>query len=117
MKPASALLTLCAIATVAGCGAWTHPQRSATAFFSDKMACEQRAAGQYPVQVVQRQASVGHYQPADPGCSTGSGHASCTTSPGTSVQPKHVPQDANAGNRSRAITDCLQTTGWTWRTN
>jgi hypothetical protein len=106
---------LCAVATFAGCGSWKHPERTGPDFYSDKMACEERAVGLYPVQIVQRQLTGGYYQPAQAGCSSSSKHVSCSTSPGTYVHPTYATEDVNAGTRKRSVSDCLRATGWTWK--
>jgi hypothetical protein len=108
-------LAACGLTLAAGCGSWTHPTKSGTDFYAEKMVCEQRAATIYPVVLVQRMVSAGHRTPTKTDCTQDGKRSTCITTPGSYVPPQFTTDDVNETKRSSAIDDCLKAGGWTWK--
>jgi len=103
------------VAALAGCGQWTHPTKSTTDLYAEKTACEQRAVAIYPVVLVQRQTSGGHFTPGTSTCTTSGNKTTCVNSPGRWVPPVWITEDANESRRDTMVSDCLKAAGWTWK--
>ena len=108
-------IAACGLTLAAGCGTWTHPSKSGTDFYAEKMACEQRAATIYPVLLVQRLVSAGYWTPTKTDCTQEGKRSTCITTPSRFVAPQYTTDDVNGPKRSGAIDDCLKAGGWTWK--
>lgn len=112
-RPARAA-SLLALAVLAGCGTyvWQHPTKDAAAYHSDRLDCERRALGMYPVTIVQTETQAGYEKPPSTRCETRNGVTSCESEAAAYVPPKIEARDINENNRARAIDTCLGAEGW-----
>jgi hypothetical protein len=107
-----ALWMLVAPSLLSGCaGGWTRPNTTETQFHQDRFACEQQAAGMYPVAMAP--SGIGYQMPATTTCSTYGNQTNCTTTPGMYTPP---PQsDVNGVARAASIRSCLQARGYVYK--
>jgi hypothetical protein len=102
-----------AAVALSGCaGGWHRANTTEQEFLADRWACERESAQAYPPAM----ATTGGYQgPAHTNCTAVSyGMVNCTTTPGVTVPG--VTSDQNALPRVLALRRCLQSKGYTWKT-
>lgn len=114
---AAAITAAVAAVALGGCGSWHHPTKSGAQFDADRMGCEQWAVGLYPVVLVREQTRPARQEPPKTTCATRDGNTTCTTTPGAWVGATYATTDANASRRSDAISQCLRSAGWVWKTD
>ena len=111
MNAVFAFVTSACLLTLGGCAmGWTRPNTTEAQASQDRLQCEQQAASMYPVVMAPNGAANDQLAALD--CATSGIPIDC----GRTADVAPPPQtDANAPNRSAALSSCLESKGYVFK--
>jgi len=111
MKTVFGFVTSACLLTLAGCSMeWTRPNTTEAASSQDRLQCEQQALSMYPVMM--SPTGTADPQLAAINCATSGSPINCGATP--DVTPP-TQTDANALNRTTAVSLCLESKGYVFK--